>query len=201
MRFLDNRDNIQIIPEQQVIPASAVATFTLKFKSSKPQEYNRALPYKINDKHTFNICAKAKVEPVKLDVSPILMNFQMTSDNSERSMESYLRIVNPGNWIAKYSIELAQQNHAFKMQTGQFTIDKKETKQFKVTYTPSEDTQVEEAKILISILDGEKLEISCRGTCPRGDCELVDKTDIDFGEVQVGAAESEEKYIKIKNFK
>ena len=199
VKFLDTKDTIQIIPEQQVIPRSAVASFTLKFKSSIPQDHSRAIPYKINDNHTFNICVKAKVEPVKLEVSPPTLNFQMTSDNLERSMETYFRIVNPGNWIARYNIDLIQPNQAFKMQTGQFAIDKRDTKQFKVIYTPTEDTQIEDAKIVLSIMDGDKMEIVCRGSCPKGDCDLVDKGDMDFGEVQVGATESEERYIKIKN--
>lgn len=198
IKFVDAKD-LQIIPEQQVIPGGALATFTLKFKSSKPQGYDRAISYKINDKHMFNICVKAKVEPVRLEVVPAHMDFTMGNEDTERSLEKYLRIVNPGNWAAKYSVELIQSGTAFKMQSGSFTIDKKETKQLKVTYTPTEDIMVEEAKISILIVDGEKIDVTCRGSCPKGDCELVDGGEVDFEEVQVGENATEPKYIKIKN--
>ena len=201
VHLLETRD-LQISPEQQVIPGSAVASFTLKFCSNTAQDYNRSVTYKINEKHTFNICVKAKVEPVKLDVYPLHMNFEFTNDNLKRTMETELEIRNPGNWPAKYTIKLDQLVPAFKLsaQTNgeQYTIEKKDTHRIKVSYTPPEDSKGETAKIAIAIKDGEQIDVTCAGECPKGDCEIVEGKEIDFGELQVGDTLAEERSIKLR---
>ncbi len=201
VHLLDTRD-LQISPEQQVIPGCAVASFTLKFRSATPQDYNRSVTYKINDKHTFNICVKAKVEPVKLDVFPPHLNFQFGYDNLKRSMESDLEVRNPGNWPAKYTIRLEQVVPAFKVKTvtegDEFTIDKKSTHRLKVIYTPPEESKGETAKISIAVTYGEQVDVACSGECPKGDCEVVEGKEIDFGELQVGDTVGEERCIKLR---
>lgn len=199
VHMIENRE-LHIIPEQQVIPGGGSASFTLKFSSSKPDEYSHKVQYLINEKDNFYIHYKAQVEPVKLGISPPYLNFQFSFDYLERSLDNFIKIVNSGNWPAVYSVDIVQDGQAFKAQTGNnITIDKKESKTIKVTYTPTEDKQSEDAKIIIDVKDGEKVEIICKGNCPKGECELVEGTEIDFGDVQVGDVETEEKFIKIKN--
>ncbi len=201
VHLMETRD-LQISPEQQVIPGGAIASFTLKFKSSTPQDYNRSVTYKINEKHTFNICVKAKVEPVKLDVYPPHLNFQFNYENLKRSVDADLEIRNPGNWPAKYTIKLDQIVPAFKISTptdqDEFTIEKKDVHRIKVAYMPPEDSKGETAKITITVAYGSPVEVTCAGECPKGDCEVVDGKEIDFGELQVGDTMSEERLIKLR---
>ena len=198
--IIDHPELVKTNPISQIIPPSQTSGFDIIFTSNRPQEFKKRVTYIINNKHTFKFMVSAKAEKVNLEFARNSINFYLSNENMERSIAEIIRIKNNGNATAYYNVFSGKRPETFAPSPlGKDSIEKNQTKELKITYTPSPNETNEEDEIGVEMQLGEITTISVKGHVNEGSCRLIDSySSLDFGDFQVGP-DSEEKIFKIKN--
>lgn len=180
-------------PASQVLPPGAVAGFDVVLRPTKVQEFRHAVPYVINDTHTFKFTVAADVVPVALVLSRDELFFRFPSDSLAASLTERLVLENPGNAPAEFA--WSTRGGPFSVTPASGTVPAGSSLELQVTFSPFHRCELEEALVL-HVNGGTDEHVLCVGELEETRCAFVEKR-ADFGIVAVGQAY--EQVVQLKN--
>ena len=136
VRLESNKDELkQTNKKVQIIPSSQTAGFTINFRSTKYQQFKGIIKYMINERHSFNFCVKAHVEPVLLEPSNNHLKFNFQEGNNDMTISQSLTIRNNGNSEGKFNFIHTEQQ-IFTVYPKEGVVNAKSQQECIVTYKP-----------------------------------------------------------------
>ncbi|CAG9335550.1 unnamed protein product [Blepharisma stoltei] len=183
-------------PNSLVIPPGLKGGFKLGLLSSRAQELEGIVTYKINGEHTFNFRIIAKVEPAELRISKNYLKFVFDDDNMEESLCEKLFVENGCNADTRFAW-VVPPNSNFEVEPLEDLVEAGKTRPVIVKFTPSIGAnRNDEENLVMKVQNGEKCTLRCKGEFTEAKCQFLQK-QLDFEVVAVGI--KHEKSVTIKN--
>jgi hypothetical protein len=192
-----NTPEIQSIePSSLVIPPFKKGGFKVTVKSSKKQRLSQTVSYIFNHTQTFNFLIQADIEPAVMKLSKSSLVFEFEEDNMDASLVEKIVIENECGAATHFNWKVPADSN-FKVEPSEGLVDPRGTFVVFVRYTPAVIKLDSHEEVLgMSVENGEKLELRCKGIVAEAKCTFLQKT-LDFAVVAVGL--KQEKSVTLKN--
>lgn len=185
-----------IEPSSLVIPPGLKGGFKLNLLSTRAQELEGVVSYKINSEHQFNFRIIAKVEPAELRLSKNILKFVFDDDNMEESLCEKIFVENTCNADTRFTW-VVPSNSNFEIEPMEELVEAGKSRPIIIKFTPSVGAnRAEEENLVMKVRNGDKCTLKCRGEFTEAKCQFLQK-QLDFEVVAVGI--KHEKSVTIKN--
>ena len=186
----------KITPSSLVIPPGMTGGFQIHLTSTRTQNLDGVVTYKINKEHVFNFKVSAKMEPAELKLSKSVIKFVFDDENMEESLTEKLNIENLCSADTEFNWVIPS-NSNFDVEPKKDIIEARKTKTVNIKFTPAVGGgKTEDEYLTMKVQNGEACVLRCRGEFTEAKCAFIQK-QVDFDVVSVGIVH--ERTVTIKN--
>lgn len=186
----------KIDPGSLVIPAGMTGGFQINLMSTRTQNLEGVVTYKINSEHIFNFKVTAKMEPAELKLSKSVVKFSFDDESMEESLSEKITIENLCNADTRFTWVVPSSSN-FDIDPKDDIVEAKKSKVVTVKFTPPiGGGKTDDEYLTMKVQNGEASVLKCRGDFTEAKCVFMQK-QVDFDVVSIGIPH--EKTVSIRN--